>query len=149
LGLAITACLSKAESADQENDAATQVKRILETGWNPSKANYSAAQSQFTQAKHDNPGDVRVDYAMALVSLQNHKLDDASTHLANALESDNSLLPIRRAQIWVLISRHNEAQAAKVAILNLAHALKATRSSTNHEAAEETAHWLGGVVGYY
>ena len=33
--------------------------------------------------------------------------------------------------------------------MNLAHALKATNSSTNHEPTDEAARWLGRVVGYY
>jgi hypothetical protein len=149
LAVVVTVWLPNAESADQANDTATQVKRILEIGWNASIDNYSAAQALFTQAKHDAPGDVRVDFAMALVSLQNHNLEDASIHLSDVLPTDKSLLPIRRVQVWVLINRHNEAPAAKAAIMNLARTLKTSSSSTNPEAAVETAHWLGRVVGYY
>ena len=66
LALVITIWLPSSVSADQGNDTATQVKKLLEVGWNASNENYSAAQAQFRQAKNDAPGDVRVDFAMRM-----------------------------------------------------------------------------------
>ncbi len=141
-------CLPIAESAAESPDTATQVAKLLETGWKPSVSNYAAAQEQFSQAKHDAPNDVRVDYAMALVALQNHNSADALTPLQQALQSGKSLLPIRRVHVWVLIGRR-ETPAAKVAIAELARVLKAESSSTIQADSEETARWLGSVIGYY
>ena len=141
-------CSPIASSVAQAPETASPLKKLLETGWKPSAENYTAAQTQFVQAKHDAPSDVRVDYAMALVSIQNHKLDDASTHLKDALQNGNSLLPIRRVQIWLFMNRSDGA-AAQAAMADLAHILKQQSSISNQGETEETTRWLGKVVGFY
>jgi hypothetical protein len=135
-------------SSAQSPNVAAEITKILETGWKPSAGNYTSAQEQFTQTKQAAPNDVRVDYAMALVSLQNHNLADASTHLEQALQSRKSLLPIRRLQVWVLISRRDTA-AVKTAIAELVRVLKSDSSASNQAEIEETVRWLGGVMGFY
>ena len=110
LALVITIWLPSSVSADHGNDTATRDwKKLLDVGWNASNERLTA-QAQFRQAKNDAPGDVRVDFAMALVSLQNHNLEEASTHLADALQTEKSLLPIRRVQVWassVAVIKHH------------------------------------------
>ena len=122
--------------------------QLLQTGWKSSAGNYAAAQRQYDQARHDAPQDVRIPFAMALVALQNHHLPEASKYLEEGLSSGKPLLPLRRTRIWLAV-RLNDKPAATGRIQELARILAADEASANRADYQQSAGWLGAVIGYY
>src|SRR5262249_3500897 len=91
------------------------------------------------------PADVRIPYAMALVAIQNHQWADAAQLLNTALAGGRPLLPIRRTSIWLHLNR-KEFEPAQQEMRELSGLLTANPTSAT---AQDTARWLGKVIGFY
>jgi hypothetical protein len=143
--IAMTVC---AVGSAEPPAGAPPVVQLLNTGWKASAGNYKSAQELYGQARQDAPNDVRIPYAMALVAAQNHHLPEASTYLNEGLSKGKALLPIRRTRIWLDV-RLNDKAAAKDDIRELARILSADEVSASRADYQQSARWLGAVVGYY
>jgi hypothetical protein len=141
--ISIAAC--SAIAAEPPAGAAPAVQ-LLNAGWKASAANYTAAQRQYDQARHDAQQDVRLSFAMALVAVQNHHLPDASKYLDEGLSAGKPLLPIRRTKIWLDV-RLNDKVAVKSDTHELASILSADAASASRADYQKSARWLGAVIG--
>src|SRR5204862_4560636 len=106
------------------------------------------AQELFQQARQAAPGDVRVPFAMALVAMKNIKLDEAAKYIDDALPNDKTNFPIRRVEFWIDLQRKDK-EAQKSDLRKLASLLVADRALADRDSYQETARWLGSVMGYY
>jgi hypothetical protein len=150
LGLIVLAIIAAPHSSwpDEPSPAAKEVQQILEIAWKPSQDNFAAAKPHYEAAKQMAPGDVRVSYAMALVAIRNHSSADASQYLEEALQNGKSLLPIRRVAIWNE-ALHKNRPAIVRDIQELARVLAADEKLSNRPDYQDSARWLGIVLGYY
>ncbi len=151
LGLALAAksfAADHIESVAPAAPAAKSTAELLQMGWKPSAEKYSQAQELFQQARQAAPGDVRVPFAMALVAMKNIKLDEAAKYIDDALPNDKTNFPIRRVEFWIDLQR-KDREAQKSDLRKLASLLAADRASADRDAYQETARWLGSVMGYY
>jgi hypothetical protein len=128
--------------------AAQSTAELLETGWKVSSERYTQAQEIYQRAKQAAPGDVRVPFAMALVAMKNAKLDEAAKYIDEALPNEKTNFPIRRVDFWIDVQRKDKV-AQKSDLQKLAKLLAADKASADRDSYQETARWLGSVMGYY
>jgi len=146
LSMLIWSSAHRSDATGEPSSVAAEVTQILEIGWKASPEDYSAAQEHYGQAIKIAPGDVRAAYAMALVAVRNHHRADSMKYLDAALSSGKPLLPIRRTKIWLEVMQKNK-DATKTDLRELAHQL--SLGDSNRADFQETARWLGTVLGYY
>ena len=94
------------------------------------------------------PGDVRVPYAMSLVAMRNSKLDEAAKYIDEALPSEKTNFPNRRVEFCIDVQRKDK-DAQKSDLRKLAEILVADKLAAERDSYQETARWLGSVMGYY
>ena len=128
--------------------AASATAELLETGWKASSERYSQSLEIYQRAKQAAPGDVRVPFAMSLVAMRNLKLDEAAKYIDEALPSEKTNFPIRRVEFWIDVQRKDK-DAQKSDLRKLAEILVADKLAAERDSYQETAHWLGSVMGYY
>ena len=128
-------------------DTASQVAKLLETGWKTAPDTFALAQEQYEQAKQSNPSDVRIPFAMALVAIKTQHNEQAAKYLKDALINEKPLLPIRRATIWHALNR-NDVDSALAAIRDLGRIMSADGAPEDRPDYQESARWLGSVVGF-
>ena len=128
--------------------AAQPTAELLETGWKVSSERYTQAQAIYQAHKQAAPADVRVPYAMALVAMKNAKLNEAAKYIDEALPNEKTNFPIRRVEFWIDLQRKDK-EAQKTDLKKLADLLVADKASADRDSYQETARWLGSVMGYY
>ena len=138
----------RVESVAPPAPAASATAELLETGWKASSERYAQAQEIYQRARQAAPGDVRVPYAMSLVAMRNSKLDEAAKYIDEALPSEKTNFPIRRVEFWIDVQRKDK-DAQKSDLRKLAEILVADKLAAERDSYQETAHWLGSVMGYY
>ena len=141
-------CRRSSEIGRSPAPAASATAELLETGWKASSERYSQALEIYQRAKQAAPGDVRVPFAMSLVALRNLKLDEAAKYIDEALPSEKTNFPIRRVEFWIDVQRKDK-DAQKSDLRKLAEILVADKLAAERDSYQETAHWLGSVMGYY
>jgi tetratricopeptide (TPR) repeat protein len=148
LSAAISFAADRVELDASPAPAARATAELLETGWKASSERYAQAQEIYQRARQAAPGDVRVPYAMSLVAMRNSKLDEAAKYIDEALPSEKTNFPIRRVEFWIDVQRKDK-DAQKSDLRKLAEILVADKSAAERDSYQETAHWLGSVMGYY
>ncbi len=139
-------------------DTADQVKQMLELGWKASlntdsmiarSANFKKVQAQYQQAKQVAPTDDRIDYAMALVAAQNNRPSaEVIKYLDSAPTAREPPLYVHRIKAWTVLNG-SDTTASITAITDLAHAVKASDSPSSAADSQDTARWIGRVIGYF
>ena len=138
----------RVESVAPPAPAASATAELLETGWKASSERYAQALEIYQRARQAAPGDVRIPFAMSLVAMRNLKLDEAAKYIDEALPGEKTNFPIRRVEFWIDVQRKDK-DAQKSDLRKLAEILVADKLAAERDSYQETAHWLGSVMGYY
>jgi len=127
--LAMTAavCLAAALSFDPPvtraapYDLGAEVRKLFQAGWNRTKAGREGAQRQYEELRRLAPGDLRINYAYALVQLRQNRYREAVELFDQVLDADKQHLGARNAQIWLSVltkqfprAMHQMQQAAEL-----------------------------------
>jgi len=140
--------LAGTAKAAQPATAAAEVQQLLEIGWKASPDSYTDAQDRYGRLRQAFRKDVRGPFAIALVALKNHNGQDAAKYFDEAVANGQTLFPIRRVKIWRDVV-HKEKALAKTDIRELARLLSVDPAMADRLEYQETARWLGVVLGYY
>jgi hypothetical protein len=131
--------------------AAAQTKsqlasEILDAADDKKSAAYQEARKKYDEAAAAGTADVRVQYAMALVSLQHNRLPVAEELLTSLRSSPKPMLPIRKAALWTHLSRKNFKEVdAAVAEIAAHLPVDDAAVTADHEAL---ADMLGAAAGF-
>lgn len=148
VGIATATCaVWAAEAAAPKTPAG--VDRLFEVGWQRSVQAARAAQDEYDRLKIRHPADPRIDFAFALIQLQQLRYSDAATALAKVLAADKGNLAAWKLKAWTSAIT-KDYDAAFVEMKQTA-ALVARRgaSAAEQTAAEDAAAFLGSLCGFF
>jgi hypothetical protein len=125
----------------------TPAARLFDAGVKNTPASVAEAKKQYERWKATDPSDVRVDYAYALVLVEQHRYGEALTKLNGYLESGSAELGDHCYKLWIQVQdrRYKEALADAVAISRRLPEQAGVRPERQYV---EVAQFLGGLFGY-
>lgn len=145
--LAATRPVSAAQSVAAEPPAG--VGRLFEVGWQRSVQAARAAQDEYDRLKARYPADQRIDFAFALVQLQQLRYSDAAAALSKVLAADKGHLAAWKLKAWTSAIT-KDFDAALVEMKQIAALIARQGASLVEEtAAADAAAFLGGLCGYF
>ena len=125
----------------------SQVEELFANSNKVSPSALDAAREQFTAIQADGANRQLVDYAFALVLIEQQKLDQAGAQLDKLLRVSPKSLPFRRSRTWVQLVR-KEHQAALVNLENLAGRLPNAKHAKVTADHRETARFIGSSLSF-
>ncbi len=144
---AATRPVSAAQSVAAEPPAA--VGRLFEVGWQRSVQAARAAQDEYDRLKARYPADPRIDFAFALVQLQQLRYADAATALSKVLAADKGHLAAWKLKAWTSAIT-KDFDAALVEMKQIAALIARRKTPTAEQtAADDAAAFLGRLCGYF
>jgi hypothetical protein len=127
--------------------AGTPAAKLFESGVKNTPASVAEAKNQYERWKATDPTDVRVDYAYALVLVEQHRYGDALAKLTPYLDSGRAELGDHCYKLWIQVQdrRYKAALADAVALSRRFPKQPAGRPERRYV---EVAQFLGGLFGY-
>jgi len=145
--LAATRPVSAAESVAAEPPAG--VGRLFEVGWQRSVQAARTAQEEYDRLKTLHPADPRIDFAFALIQLQQLRYSDAATALSKVLAADKGQLAAWKLKAWTSAIT-KDYDAAFVEMKQIAALIaRQGASAAEQTAADDAAAFLGRLCGYF
>jgi hypothetical protein len=142
--------LSPATAEDnraRESDPVGELKKLFEAGSKSTPSAIAAAKAHYVSLKQSHSADARIDYAYALVLVNQHQYHDAIPLLTGYLETAKPPLCAYFVKMWAQIPLHTYAD-----VLEQARALADRFPRDATEAPEkkysEAAHYLGAIFAY-
>ncbi len=132
-------------------DVKQEVKKLFETGWQPSLKANLAADEQFAKLDKLAPVDRRIPYAHALVKIRQRKYADASRLVAGVLAHEPQNWHAWRTKIWLsmLMKDYRQAMVEMDQVGQLVAAVHEGDSPDQVESLQVgLAKFLGRMYGY-
>jgi hypothetical protein len=137
--------LAAGPAAGRASDQSGGMAKLFEVGAKSTPPAVAAGWAQYEQLKSADPNDPRIDYAYALVLLNQHKYRDALPLVSRYLETGKGELGAYRVKMWAQIQDRRYPD-----VLDAAIALSQRIAEDTADGADslEAARFLGTVFGY-
>ncbi len=125
------------------------VDRLFDVGWQRSVQAARAAQDEYDRLKIRHPADPRIDFAFALIQLQQLRYSEAAAALSKVLTADKQNLAAWKLKTWVsAITKDYDAAFVEMKQIAALISRKGV-SSAEQTAADDAAAFLGSLCGYF
>jgi hypothetical protein len=128
-------------------DLHPRLVKLFELGEQSTSTAVAAARKQYGELKRLAPKDPRIDYAYAIVLVNQHKYAEALPLAARYLESDNPRLAAHGVKMWAQIVLHQDAEALEEAV-RVSRRIEESMPKLPADEVTAIARVLGTSVGF-
>jgi hypothetical protein len=129
-------------------ELAAQVASLFQLGTKNTPSAVATAKSHYEQLKHGSPRDRRIDYAFAIVLVNQHKYLEAVELLTGLQKDGKPDIAASRAKVWALVQARKTTDALQEMVM-LSRSLADTRDhDPSSESNKDTARFFGAMFGY-
>ncbi len=129
-------------------ELAPQVASLFQLGTKNTPSAVAAAKSHYERMKRDNPRDRRIDYAFAIVLVNQHQYLESVELLTGLQQRSKPDVAASRAKVWAQIQGRRITDALQE-MAALSQSLKGTGDNDSvSKSNDETARFIGAMFGF-
>ncbi len=131
----------------RKSDLLGELKKLFESGTKSTPSAIAAAKTHYEALKRSHSGDARIDYAYALVLVNQHQYRDAIPLIAGYLETAKGELSAYCIKMWAQMPVHGYADVLEQARA-LADRFPSDPAAPPEKQYSDAAHYLGVIFAY-
>ncbi len=131
----------------EETELGAGIEKLFDLGEKSTPPAISAAREQYERLKHNRPKDTRIDYAYALVLVNQHKYRDAVPLLSDHLDAGKPDSAAYCVKIWAEVQERKAATAVNDMVA-LSRQFPRAAAAQEDPAYLEIASFMGAMFGY-